>query len=354
MKKFDIAENEKPTSSLRRLTDKADDDSTSLDDFKIPARLQKRPRFGDLVSFDDSAVASTVEASSSSAPRPLPPAVPATPKSSRRNEVVERIRTVISKRNEFRESVRPTIDNLCLYIELGSDADAVDLLQRGARLDSSARALGVLLELFESRDMPLTITYLVKQHLLPSNVGLEHFVASLMVPENAELSYYLAEMNAVRDALAELDNETRRRYRYTYSYNMMLWLLKSALEQMAFHRFNSALRTEWLTDGEFLVLVRQGDIMKWASDEQLLALRKNAAGAGTGAADYNPYTIVGHLRPLFAWHRSPPTSVEAMHAFGAELDALFNSMRSQNTQSAKSLRSIFRVESLMLEFTLAA
>lgn len=315
--------------SLRHIADKNDDNSH--DDSDIKSFIAKRPRFGDLVYFDES--------SQSTFPSPS-----AESRSTSYNDLSDKIKSAIDRQREFRKLVKPTLDNLALHIDIGNDAEAADLLKSGARLDSSPRSLGILLDLFESSDMPMTTTYLVKNHLVPSNVGLEHFVASLE-SGNAELSYYLSEMPSIREALAELDNDTRRLYRYTYSFNMLQWMLKNALEQAAFRKFQSLFNMSALSDVEFIALVRQGKIMKWASDEQIVVMRNNAA--------YNPYSIVGDLRTLFHWSKTRPADEKQFNQFGFELDSLFRRFL-QTSNDCKALRAIFLVPSLTIECICAA
>ena len=216
-----------------------------------------------------------------------------------RDELHAIVRNAIAKREEFRRSVRPTLDNLCLYVNIGADADAVDLLRLGARFDNSARSLGVLLELFETNDMPMTISHLVRSRLLPSNVGMEHFIASLHVADNAVLSLYLAGMDSVHESIATLDNETRRHLRYKYSHNMMKWLLQNADEQIFLANLCSAVDCKWLSDRDFIVFVRERKLLRWASDDQLVSVRKDFSS--------NPYTIVWMMRPLAAWTNAWPS-----------------------------------------------
>ena len=236
----------------------------------------------------------------------------------------------------FHAAVPPTLESLYLYIERNDDVSAVDLLRRGARLDDSQRSRGVLLELCESNEMPLTVSYIVKNNLIPRTVGVEYFIASLS-SHYAELSFYLVHLPEVADALLQCDYTTQRIYHERYAYNMLLFLDRNALDCFAFSKLSQILYLRGLVDDEFIALIRQGDILKWFSDEQLLKLRD--------VPHCNQYNIVLHLKPLSKWIKEPATTQEQMHCFNNDLENVLNSLPHQSHSTAR-LRSMFHLDCL--------
>ena len=315
------------------------DEAGTFEEAEVKRDIFKRQRFSDLDRFSSSSpVSSSPDAAHS------PRAGVDTPWRNF-NDAAEKIRDSIKRQQEFRESVRPTLENLIFYIESGNDASAVDLLRRGARLDTSPRSLGIYLELFESPEMPMTTTYLIRNDLLSENLALEHFEASL-ISENAELSYYLSKMPSIRECLADLDNDKRRLLRHTYSFNMLKFMTRNALEQTSFRKFQRSVELGMLDDTQFVALMRQGQILKWATDEQLIYMRNNV--------DYNPYEIVCDLRELFHWINRPPKDAEQISRFGFELDLFMKTLEATRSGNIKFLRAIFSVSSLAMESISAA
>ena len=115
-----------------------------------------------------------------------------------------------------------------------------------------------------------------------------------------------------------------------------MWLLKKAVDELAFRSFVKALNTDWLSDEEFVVFVRQNGVTKLARDETLIALRKNPGNW--------PATIC-KLRALFHWKDRPPKTADELYRFGAELEAVFRTMAIVS-KNDKFLYSIFHIESL--------
>jgi len=238
---------------------------------------------------------------------------------------------------EFRALVEPTLENLYNAIETGKDAEVVDLLRRGARLDDSRRAYGVLLELCERNDMPRTITYLLTHDMLPVDLDLKYFVASLGTYQ-AELSHDLAELPRIVEQLNALPIDERLKYYETYCYNMFKYLARNALDYLAFDRLSTTIYLHGLTDAEFLALMRHGSLFVWASDEKVLALRRRTT-------DSNPYRAVAHLSPLAHWLRDPMVWRQQMHQFREQLEAHLNSL--PRTQwGVSTLIAVFRLRSL--------
>ena len=236
----------------------------------------------------------------------------------------------------FRATVAPTLENLYNFIETGKDDEVVDLLRRGARLDHSRRAYGVLLELCERNDMPRTITYLLTNDLLPGDLDLKYFVASLGTYQ-AELSHDLAELPVIVEQLNALPIDERLKYYETYCYNMFKYLARNALDYMAFDRLSTTIYLNGLTDAEFLTLMRHGSLFVWASDEKVLALRRRD--------NSNPYRAVAHLSPLAHWLRDPMVWRQQMHQFREQLEAHLNSL--PRTQwGVSTLIAVFRLRSL--------
>jgi len=235
----------------------------------------------------------------------------------------------------FRTTVAPTLTNLFASIDLGKDAEVVDLLKRGARFDASSRSYGVLLELCERNDMPRTITHLLTHDLLPADLDLKYFVASLGT-YHAELSHDLAELPVIVEQLNALPIDERVRYYETYCYNMFKYLTRNALDYLAFDRLSEAVHLQGLTDAEFLALMRHGSLFMWASDAKVLALRHRSL---------NPYRAIAHLSPLAHWLQDPMVWRQQMHQFRQQLEAHLNSL--PRTQwGVATLISVFRLRSL--------
>jgi hypothetical protein len=250
------------------------------------------------------------------------------------------LRRIIKKKTlyweAFRETVPATLENLCLFIERGDDLSAVDLLSRGARLDGSPRSRGVLLELCEADDMPLTATFMVKNNLIPRNVGLEYFVASLS-SNYAAMSYYLAQMTNVSAALQNCDFMTLDLYNQRYTYNMFMYLVRNFLECIVFSRMCETIYFDDLSDAEFIVLIRQGEILKCLDDAELLQLRANPK--------CNQFGLVTNLMNMAKWIGRPLRDTNDLEVFNLELTRNIAALPVESRASAR-LISFFLLKSL--------
>jgi len=251
------------------------------------------------------------------------------------------------RREEFHRTTPATLDQLYDCIESDRDADSVELLQRGVRLDYSNRSHGVLLELCESRNMPRTVSYFINNHLLPVSLGLEYFIAALDA-RNAPLAFYLVNQRRVREALEMLDDTKRTLYRAKYSYIMFKYLTYNAIDCAIFQQSCHLLDLAEFSDDDFLLLMRRGDILTLFSDEQVIAMRNRV--------NFNPFGAASNLASLSEWiynerllNNSKAPDVEAVARlqleFLQQLDALLFSMDS-NAPGAAYLREIFRPRGL--------
>jgi hypothetical protein len=234
----------------------------------------------------------------------------------------------------FQHSTAPTLHNVHRLIETGRDAEVVELIKRGFRFDDSARARGVLLDLFERDDMKRTIAFLQSNKLLPDDLDLKFLYASLE-SGNAELAHDLTHFPRIEKEISALPRGERDHYYELYCYSMFRYMARNALDYVTFEKMAASVHLADLTDDEFLTLIRHGSLFLWASDAKVLELRR---------INGNPYRMVTYLSPLAHWLELSNSPEHYTREFREQLDAHLDSLP-RTDYGVQSLISVFRLPS---------